>query len=205
MVVEPEPVVVAERVAEVALDRAPVRDRRVRPAGGVVGVLHHDHLAGRTRRVGVRTRQQPRTGEVLGPLRVQRAAVDAELLRTRARWHRPGSGGSTCTRGTRGCRRPPRRPVARPRTARRCRRRRAACRRPSPCRTASDRRRRRVTNRIAAPTITVGAIPSSTTPTGVSPAPPPENISEHAVPGRVAGGGEIGGGHQRGSPWSSPR
>ena len=142
MVVEPEPVVVAERVPEVALDRAPVRDRRVRPAGGVVGVLHHDHLPGELAAWGP-ARQQARAGEVLGPLRVERAAVDAELRVLGRVRRRPGSGGSRCTRGTRGCRRPLRRPVARPRSARRSRHRRGACRRPHRCRTASDPRRRR--------------------------------------------------------------
>ena len=175
MVVEPEPVVVAERVAEVALDRAPVRDRRVRPAGGVVGVLHHDHLPGELAPRGP-ARQQARAGEVLGRAAGRAAGRRRGTARTRARRRRPGSGGSRCTRGTRGCRRPLRRPVARPRSARRSRRRRGACRRPRRCRTACARPRRRCRSASPRPPSPPVDIPSSTTPAGVSPAPPPENI-----------------------------
>src|SRR5690348_13752305 len=69
---------VVERVTEMTFDRAPVRERGVRPARRVVRVLYHDHVAAEdaARRAA---RQQPRPREVALALRVDGPAVDEEL------------------------------------------------------------------------------------------------------------------------------
>ena len=202
MVVEPEPVVVAEGVAEVALDRPAGRRSPRWPAGGVVGVLHHDHLPGEL---------APR-----GPARQQ--AQRAKFFARCGYSGRPStrncaySGASASTwqpvevgvrevlavvdgHSSPGCT---------PSKRRRSRLRREACRRPHRCRTASVPPCRRCRSASPCPPSPPVDIPSSTTPAGVSPTAAREH-QEHATPG-IAGGGEIGGGdHAATAVFSSMR